>query len=95
VWDPKLRSQIDREVQKARRGRSQPQEHNSRRNRSVGRSNDRSDAGSGYPSTRNDVAPVIAGLVFIAYSVGLDAFCRWANDHVSFHADFPNQDHEE
>lgn len=37
-------------------------------------------------------APVIAGLVFIFYSVGIDAFCQWANEHEQYHADFPNAD---
>ncbi len=36
-------------------------------------------------------APVIAGLVFIIYSIGLDAFCKWANDHQSHHPNFSNQ----
>ena len=40
-------------------------------------------------------APVIAGMVFIVYSIGIDAFCRWATDHASYHAEFPNADKEE
>jgi hypothetical protein len=35
---------------------------------------------------------VIAGIVFILYSIGIDAFCRWAKDHESYHAHFPNAD---
>jgi hypothetical protein len=37
-------------------------------------------------------APVIAGLVFILYSIGIDAFCQWSKDHESYHANFPNAD---
>jgi hypothetical protein len=40
-------------------------------------------------------APVIAGLVLIIYCIGIDAFCRWASDHESYHPDFPNPDKEE
>jgi len=40
-------------------------------------------------------APVIAGIVFILYSIGIDAFCRWAKDHESYHANFPNADADE
>lgn len=39
-------------------------------------------------------APVIAGIIFILYSIGIDAFCRWARDHESYHADFPNADED-
>ncbi|WP_193371365.1 hypothetical protein [Pelagibius marinus] len=40
-------------------------------------------------------APVIAGFVFIIFSIGLDAFCRWSKQHEFYHVDFPNADEED
>ncbi len=39
--------------------------------------------------------PVIAGLVYIVYSIGIDAFCRWTHDHEFYHPKFPNSDQDE
>jgi hypothetical protein len=47
------------------------------------------------PVLKHMEAPVIAGLVFILYSVGMDTFCRWAKAHEFFHPGFPNPDQEE
>jgi hypothetical protein len=39
-------------------------------------------------------APVIAGIIFVIYNIGIDAFCKWVSDHQFYHPDFPNADEE-
>jgi hypothetical protein len=93
--DAKLRSQIDREVKAAKRAgfdlkNVTPEVIVASGGLAIGGALVQS-----IPALGMMGAPVIAGLVFIVYSVGIDAFCRWATDHGSYHAEFPNPDKEE
>ena len=91
---PKLRSQIDREVQRAKRvgldlKNITPEIIVASGGLTIGAA-----LVQNIPALAMMGAPVIAGLVFIVYSIGLDAFCRWANDHEFYDAEFPNPDRE-
>jgi len=93
--DHKLRSQIDREVQTAKKAgidlkNVTPEMVEASGGLAIGAALVQS-----IPALGMMGAPVIAGLVFIIYSVGIDAFCRWASDHETYRGDFPNPGNEE
>ena len=90
--DPKLRSQIKREVEKAKTSgfvlkNVTPEIIVASGGLTIGAM-----LVQAVPTLGMMGAPVIAGLVFIIYSIGIDAFCRWASDHELYHAEFPNAD---
>lgn len=78
--DPKLRSEIDRQVQTAKRAGLDlksvtPETIVASGGLAVGATLVQS-----IPVLGMMGAPVIAGLIFIIYSIGIDAFCRWARE---------------
>jgi hypothetical protein len=88
----KLRDQIERDVQTARRAgldikNVTPEVIVTSGGLTIGAA-----LVQGVPALGIMGAPVIAGIIFILYSIGMDAFCRWARDHESYHAEFPNAD---
>jgi hypothetical protein len=92
--DRKLRSQIEREVEKARRAgvdlkHVTPELIVTYGGVAIGVALVQS-----IPVLGIMGAPVIACLVLILYSVGVDGFCSWAKDHASYHANFPNADQD-
>jgi hypothetical protein len=92
--DPNLRRKIDREVQGARRGGLDLKNITPDIIVASGGLTIGAELVHNIPALGTMGAPVIAGLVFIIYSVGLDAFCRWTSDHKFFHPEFPNSDRE-
>jgi hypothetical protein len=93
--DPKLRTRIEREVQGMKRAGVDLKNVTPELIVASGGFTIGTTLVQSIPALGIMGAPVIAGVVFIVYSIGIDAFCRWATDHVSYHADFPNPDKEE
>lgn len=93
--DKNLRDQIDREVQKARRAGLDLKNFTPELMVVSGGLTIGVALVQAVPALEMMGAPIIAGMVFSFYSIGIDAFCRWARDHESYHAEFPNPDAEE
>jgi hypothetical protein len=93
--DPELRSQIEREVQTAKRSGIDIKNVTPEVIAASGALQIAESLFERIPALGMTGAVVTAGLVFIIYNIGIDAFCRWASDHESYHDKFPNPDKEE